>query len=315
MKQLMVLYIISYIVPRRKRRCYPTMKTYNICDPSSRTTTVDLTSPREWKQGVQESLSEKPLEGYLQAGSLQHDVGVTFLILLGAYAWVKLFNSLTKHQILGQKLSRKLVHITSGLLFALCWPFFSVSPWARYLAALVPATNGVRLLVYGLGILKDDGLVKSVSREGDPRELLRGPLYYVMVLVLCTVLFWRDSPVSVVSLAMMCAGDGIADIVGRRFGSKKLPYNSEKSWAGSITMFLFGFVVSLGCLWYFSFMGFYPFDLQGVALQLAAVSLAATLVESLPITNRFDDNLTVPLTTVILGLFLFPTRAIAGVLP
>jgi len=38
----------------------------------------------------------------LQAGSLQHDVGVTFLILLGAYAWVKLFNSLTKHQILGQ---------------------------------------------------------------------------------------------------------------------------------------------------------------------------------------------------------------------
>jgi hypothetical protein len=40
------------------------------------------------------------------------------------------------------------------------------------------------------------------------RELLRGPLYYVMVLVLCTVLFWRDSPVSVVSLAMMCAGDG-----------------------------------------------------------------------------------------------------------
>jgi hypothetical protein len=72
------------------------------CDPSSRTTTVDLTSPREWKQGVQESLSEKPLEGYLQAGSLQHDVGVTFLILLGAYAWVKLFNSLTKHQILGQ---------------------------------------------------------------------------------------------------------------------------------------------------------------------------------------------------------------------
>ncbi|CAM6051259.1 unnamed protein product, partial [Sphagnum compactum] len=280
------------------------------CDPSSRTTTADLTSPREWKQGVQESLSEKPFEGYLQAGSLQHDVGVTFLILLGAYAWVKLFNSLTKHQILGQKLSRKLVHITSGLLFALCWPFFSVSPWARYLAALVPATNGVRLLVYGLGILKDDGLVKSVSREGDPQELLRGPLYYVMVLVLCTVLFWRDSPVSVVSLAMMCAGDGIADIVGRRFGSKKLPYNSEKSWAGSITMFLFGFVVSLGCLWYFSFMGFYPFDLQGVALQLAAVSLAATLVESLPITNRFDDNLTVPLTTVILGLFLFPTQSI-----
>jgi hypothetical protein len=30
MKQLMALYIISYIVPRRKRGCYPTMKTYNM---------------------------------------------------------------------------------------------------------------------------------------------------------------------------------------------------------------------------------------------------------------------------------------------
>jgi phytol kinase len=71
-------------------------------------------------------------------------------------------------------------------------------------------------------------------------------LYYVVALVFCTVLFWRDSPLSIIALAMMCAGDGIADIVGRRFGSKKLPYNSDKSWAGSIAMFLFGFVVSLG---------------------------------------------------------------------
>jgi len=137
----------------------------------------------------------------------------------------------------------------------------------------------------------------------------------VVVLVFCTVLFWRDSPLSIIALAMMCAGDGIADIVGRRFGSKKLPYNSDKSWAGSIAMFLFGFVVSLGCLWYFSFMGFYPFDLGAVGLQLAAVALAATLVESLPITNRLDDNLTVPLTTIILGLFLFPVKSTMTPLP
>ncbi|KAH8933659.1 hypothetical protein BDL97_18G041400 [Sphagnum fallax] len=181
--------------------------------PSSRRTGGVVLSPvesQQWKQGVEElgPSNNHPLEVTLQAGSLQHDVGVTFLVLLGGYVWVKVFNSLTKRQILGQKLSRKIVHITSGLLFALCWPFFSVSPWARYLAALVPASNGVRLLVYGLGILKDDGLVKSVSREGDPRELLRGPLYYVVVLVFCTILFWRDSPLSIIALAMMCAGDG-----------------------------------------------------------------------------------------------------------
>lgn len=39
---------------------------------------------------------------------------------------------------------------------------------------------------------------------------------------------------------------GVADIMGRRFGSSKLPHNQHKSWAGSISMFVFGFLISLG---------------------------------------------------------------------
>lgn len=36
----------------------------------------------------------------------------------------------------------------------------------------------------------------------------------------------------------MCGGDGLADIIGRRFGGNaKLPHNSNKSWAGSAAMF------------------------------------------------------------------------------
>jgi phytol kinase len=240
---------------------------------------------------------------------VQHDVGVTLMVLAGGWAWVRLFDFLTEQKYLGQKLSRKLVHITSGLLFAASWPLYSSFPGAQYLAALVPVSNGIRLLVYGLGFLKDEGLVKSVSREGDPRELLRGPLYYVVVLVFSTVLFWRDSPVGVMALAMMCGGDGIADIVGRRFGSSKLPYNPGKSWAGSIAMFLFGFLVSYGCLWYFSLMGFYQLDTRGTLLRLAVVSLAATIVESLPVSTKLDDNVTVPLTTVVVGMLLFPPGA------
>lgn len=47
------------------------------------------------------------------------------------------------------------------------------------------------------------------------RELLRGPLYYVLILTLCALVFWRESPIGVVSLAMMCGGDG--NIVNRLF--------------------------------------------------------------------------------------------------
>lgn len=68
---------------------------------------------------------------------------------------------------------------------------------------------------------------------------MRGPLYYVLVLLAVTLCFWRDSPAAVVPVALMCGGDGIADIVGRRFGrGNPLPYNSSKSWAGSLAMFL-----------------------------------------------------------------------------
>jgi dolichol kinase len=34
--------------------------------------------------------------------------------------------------------------------------------------------------------------------------------------------------------------------MGRRFGSSKLPYNQQTSWAGSISMFVFGLLVSIG---------------------------------------------------------------------
>ncbi|KAL2613155.1 hypothetical protein R1flu_024847 [Riccia fluitans] len=237
---------------------------------------------------------------------LQQDTGVFFLVLVGAYIWVRVFDFFTSRRIFGQKLSRKIVHITSGLLYMLCWPFFSSSPSAPFIAGLVPLANGIRLLAYGTGTLKDEGLVRSMSRSGDPRELLRGPLYYVLVLYTSTVVFWRQSPVGMIALAMMCAGDGIADIMGRKFGTKKLPYNPDKSWAGSIAMFVFGFLASFGCMQYFSALGFYQLDNSNAAIRLAVISLAATIVESLPITAKLDDNFTVPATVFVLGMLSFP---------
>jgi len=41
---------------------------------------------------------------------------------------------------------------------------------------------------------------------------------------------------------------GVADIIGRKYGSMKIPYNQNKSWAGSISMLVFGFLVSIGCV-------------------------------------------------------------------
>ncbi|BAT94578.1 hypothetical protein VIGAN_08119100 [Vigna angularis var. angularis] len=240
------------------------------------------------------------------AEDLLYNAGATVGVLGGAYALVRAFDQLTRRNILHQQgLSRKLVHILSGLLFLVSWPIFSNSPKARYFAAFVPLVNCLRLLVNGLSLASDEGLIKSLTREGDPQELLRGPLYYVLILIFCALVFWRESPIGVVSLGMMCGGDGVADIIGRKYGSIKIPYNQNKSWIGSISMLVFGFLVSIGILCYYSVLGHVQLDWASTVPRVAFISLVATIVESLPITEIVDDNISVPLVTMAVAFFTF----------
>ncbi|XP_035831086.1 phytol kinase 1, chloroplastic isoform X2 [Helianthus annuus] len=215
---------------------------------------------------------------------LVRDAGATVLVVSGAYALVSSFDNLTQRQIIEQ---------------------ISTSTDARYFAALVPLLNCARLLVHGLSLVTNEDLIKSVTREGKPEELLRGPLYYVLMLILSTVVFWRESPIGVVSLSMMCGGDGIADIVGRRFGIHKIPYNKQKSWAGSISMFTVGFLISTGMLYYFSIFGYFELNWPLTIERVATVALVATLVESLPTKGGLDDNISVPLVSMLTAYLSF----------
>lgn len=60
------------------------------------------------------------------------------------------------------------------------------------------------------------------------------------------------------------------------------------------------------CVFYFTLFGFFELDLYSAGIRLALISLVATIVESLPITTRLDDNFTVPATTFLLGIVFFP---------
>jgi hypothetical protein len=91
------------------------------------------------------------------------------IALTGALSILQFFDELAKRDLLEKKLSRKLVHILSGLVFMLFWPLFSMAPYAKYMAAFAPAANGLRMIGLGLGLLKNDALVKAMSREGGRR--------------------------------------------------------------------------------------------------------------------------------------------------
>ncbi|PVH61264.1 hypothetical protein PAHAL_3G001700 [Panicum hallii] len=181
------------------------------------------------------------------------------------------------------------------------WPLFSSDDvYAPFLAPLIIVINIIKVTVIGVGVVKDEGVVNSMTRHGDYRELLKGPLYYACAITLTTIVFWRTSPISIAVICNLCAGDGVADIAGRRFGQVKLPHNPEKSYAGSIAMFMAGFIASVLYMCYFNIFGFVEKSWTMVG-AFGAISLAAAVVESLPISTRLDDNLTVPLASVLVG--------------
>ncbi|KAH6766602.1 Phosphatidate cytidylyltransferase family protein [Perilla frutescens var. hirtella] len=221
-----------------------------------------------------------------------------------ALSLLKLWEQTAKRGVFDQKLNRKLVHITLGLAFMLCWPMFSSGRQGAILAAIIPGINIIKMLLLGLGIWKDDATVKSMSRFGDHRELLKGPLYYASTITLAGAIYWRNSPIAIAAVCNMCAGDGVADIFGRRFGSQKLPYNRNKSFAGSIAMVSAGFLASIGYMFYFSWFGYIE-ESSKLVVGFLAVSVVAALVESLPISTELDDNFTVPLAVVLVATLVF----------
>lgn len=185
---------------------------------------------------------------------LLQDLGGGTLVALASGLWLKIWTTLATNGKVDSKDSRKIIHCGSGPLFMLCWPFFSADPTARYFAAAVPLLQIFAVVISGLAkpkaapsieegagrssgtstttTTKPGGLVAAISRSGNPSEVLRGPLLYVIILLLSTLLYWRDNLVGIVAVSQMAAGDGMADIVGRRLGKVKWPFSQTKSYAG-----------------------------------------------------------------------------------
>jgi phytol kinase len=201
------------------------------------------------------------------------------------------------------RLSRKLIHILTGPLFVLCWLLFPDVWYSRWLAALVPFAITAQFALIGLGIMKDDAAVKAMSRSGDRREILRGPLFYGIVFVVMTLVYWKTSPIGMVALMLMCGGDGLADIMGRGLGSPKLPWSKGKSVAGSLGMLLGGWLLAAFILFIFVLAGVFPSPFSNYLFPISVIAVVGMLVESLPLKDV--DNITVTLVAVLLGQLIF----------
>lgn len=224
----------------------------------------------------------------------------TFVIAL---AFLRLMDFLAHRGIIESKLSRKIIHIGTGPIFVLCWLMYPDVPISRWLAALVPLVITTQFVLVGTGILNDEAAVKAMSRTGDRREILRGPLFYGIVFILITLIYWKDSPIGIPALMMMCGGDGIADILGRRVHSPKLPWSREKSVAGSLSVFAGGWLLTVFIFAIYIWMGEFNRPLSLYLLPITWIALGAMLVESLP--YKDIDNITITLVSVLVGHLVF----------
>lgn len=233
---------------------------------------------------------------------LNNNLLALVITLIVSVVWLRIIDFAAHRGWIESKLSRKIIHIGTGPLFVLCWLLFQNTASARYLAAIVPLLITVQFFLIGVGVIKDDASVQAMSRTGNPREILFGPLFYGIIFVLLTILYWYDSPIGMVALMVLCGGDGFADIVGRRFGKSKLPWANSKSWAGSLGMFAGGWVTATLIIIIFTALGHLPGSFTDYLLPLFIINLAATIVESLPIEDL--DNITITITSVLLGHLL-----------
>lgn len=125
-----------------------------------------------------------------------------------------------------------------------------------------------------------------------------GPFIYVVVLFFSVILFWRTSPIGIVALSAMAAGDGLADLLGRRFGSNnKWSFSPDKSIAGSLAFFLGSSLCCVGLLNWMS-VDLSSSVTENPVISIAGIMAVTAFLELLPFV---DDNWVVPLSAAVLA--------------
>ncbi len=196
---------------------------------------------------------------------------------------------------------RKALHAGMGL-FALALRYISW-PVAALLAVAALLFNVLAMPRVGRKIYRDAG------RRHDP-----GIVAYPAVVLAVILLLRHDLAAAAAIWAMMAAGDPMASIVGKLLGGPRLPWNSNKTWSGSIAYAIFG--AAAGSLLY-SFVGRVP--LLSACSAFAGLALLGAFLES--IETGFDDNLTPGIgvafawATIHLGVMGHSGLAVSGGAP
>jgi dolichol kinase len=218
---------------------------------------------------------------------LYNNLLAALLTIVYVFSLVALMEVFVTRLGLARDLSRKITHIGAGMIIAFL-PLFDDTHWSKYLNVSIFVIWIVLLVQKGLFADVNDEAVKTMTRTGDRRELLKGPLYFVIVATICGTLFYKTFE-GVLAMAILGWGDGMAPVIGSRYGKIKYKILSQKSLEGSLTMFASAFIASL-LLIQFIIPQEYNFN------RILILSAIATVAEG--ISPKELDNFTIPIAVI-----------------
>lgn len=215
------------------------------------------------------------------------------IVLIIAYVYVSIIFVLSEFVLdLPPSISRKFLHIMVGNCVFIM-PFF-VNPY-NALFITVPFT----ILTFFLTEYSPIKISNSVTSSGHALGLL----YYAATWTVLIILFPMNHLIIVsLAIAAMCYGDGLAAVVGEKYGKHEFNISGDKkTFEGSLAMFVACVIISSVIIGFFNLLGFgpVPYDLFVVII----IALVATVVEA--VTPKGLDNVTACFATAILYLAFF----------
>jgi uncharacterized protein (TIGR00297 family) len=200
---------------------------------------------------------------------------------------------------------RQLVHLAMGSFAALL----------RLLTWWQAAALALAAFLFNLFILPRVGgpslYRPSEAGSGCPTGILLYPLS-VLLLILA---FPRRPDIVAAAWGIMAVGDSAATLAGRGIRSPRLPWNGEKTVAGTAAFMVTGALAGAALAWWTAPAVSPQSSLLFVLGAPALAAVAAGFVESIPV--RLDDNVSVPIVAgaVLWGASLMTLEASTAFAP
>jgi phytol kinase len=184
------------------------------------------------------------------------------------------------------ELVRKVVHIGTGHVLLIAW-WLQIPTWLCVAAGVT--FSAIALASHHTNILP---MLNDVGRK------TYGVFYYALSITILVGLLWDHHPqYAVIGVMVMSWGDGMAALIGKRFGKHTFIYmGNKRSLEGSLAMFVTSLIVMLGI-----FASGHSLSARDIGVAIPVAAIAAMLEAFSP---GGTDNLSVPLASASLSYFL-----------